>query len=104
ANRIDTESSGSRSTLIDRSNIAIRNEPRQLFHWRGSRSCASCDQDGDDEEGKKATEPAGLAAAEVQQHEPDQKGDTHSRSPSGAGLLQCRSPGACAMRRDWASD
>src|SRR5437763_7290813 len=60
--------------------------------WRGSRSCTSCNQDGDDEEDKKASEPAGLIAAEVEQHEPDQQGDRHSRSPSGAGLLQCRSP------------
>src|ERR1051325_4652267 len=59
---------------------------------RGSRSCASCDQDGDDEEDEKASEWARLVAAEIEQGEPDQQRDSHSRSPSEQGLLQRHSP------------
>jgi hypothetical protein len=46
-----------------------RNEPAS-FWLAGSRSCASYDQDGDEEE-EKASERAGLVAAEVEQRELD---------------------------------
>src|SRR6202035_5809217 len=41
--------------------------------------------DADDEEDEEARESAGLAAEEVQQHQPGEDGEAHSRSPSGAG-------------------
>ena len=93
-----------KQTFIAHLGAALQNatSPASYSTWRGSRSCASCDQDRDDEEDEKASERARLVATEVEQQEPDQQRDRHSRSPSGAGLLQCRSPGACAMRRDWA--
>src|SRR5437764_14121489 len=68
-----------------------RNKPAS-YSLAGLRSCASCDQDRDDEEDKKASEPAGLVAAEVEQHEPDQQGDRHSRSPLGAECSDAAAP------------
>jgi hypothetical protein len=58
-----------------------RNEPRQPICWRGSCSSASCEEDADEEEDEEAREPAGLAAKEVQQHQPGEDGEAHSRSP-----------------------
>ena len=51
---------------------------------RGSCSSASSKEDADEEEDEEASEPAGLAAEQVEQHQPDQECEAHSRSPSGA--------------------
>src|ERR1700732_5032070 len=46
---------------------------------------APWNENAEDQEAEQAPKQAGLAAAEVEQQQPDQKGDTHSRSPLGAG-------------------
>src|ERR1700730_9103138 len=51
---------------------------------RGSCSSAPCDEDADDEEDEDAGEPAGLAAEQVQQHQPGKDGEAHLRVSFGA--------------------
>ena len=62
-----------KQTFIAHLGAALQNatSPASYSNWRGSHSCTSCNQDGDDEEDKKASEPARLVAAEVEQDEPD---------------------------------